>query len=1379
MKNKNYKIIGKFLIAMFLVVCFVLTSIYAFFNFTKKGVYAAESPISAGGVNVFDQTAYDSGIGKFNLKTNTFSTSAGLLQGNSKTTNRAVYWVNDSTSTTVSVPSKGDPKSTEMSYFEKSNFISSSGVDSSKNISTGYGSFSTEVIQTTLDSSAKYSVTFSESGNYSIYVYSDKKDADGKYSEPSINGYFVNSGARFNALSSTENHLILDGEIGSGWWKFTFNVDKIKWNVQQIVCNTTGDGGRFTPYNNDVSVNTRVSMDCIMVFTFSKDTALGPICKQGNTITVNNDDTKGTLMLKNIFGETIGTTNSDDVNSEYIWNCEYGKILIEVMPKEGFFFKEFTGVNTYNLNDSIVYELKTNTSILNSVWTDSVDKLGNISVYDGETLIDETVLNVSGNKPVSIDSVEYEQKEYKLIFNCELDTNIEKISYKIVQNGTNTVVKTDDLKASNGLSIDVSVYWATDVYLTFTSQSGNSYTVTYNFNKLVVGKDCVAQIGSKVYYYIEDALMEANAGDDIEIISDVSFVTENEGEEGKKIKPEWLVNNQGYVLKSDVDLLLVGSVTGSSSDHPYAIRALASGGTSQMNPDDKYLEHVLTIPKGINLDVYGTVVIAGTISGEMANADNSGFFKCGGGANVGSHCKIQLEGTIYVKANGILSIYGYVSGNGRIIGEVNSSIYQPLAIVDFKGGSYTVSAAGKVSILNLALSHKSGENIISPFSQYFFYGVQCNLTMYEGAYQYAYCALSADGEYHCTTACVVGGPEKAGLITLEEGAEYNSRYEKDVTAYHLPYVGKTTISIKGGASLGSMDLAINYIATVTIKTSNLIFPIPYNYHVELLEGNFNINYGIKLLPGAKIFVGEEAILNFNGSQIVAIYDGLVDHVLTSGPSVTAGVRSKLGYPSASQLNNSGNGYNGTANLVVEGTVNLGSSVKFGGVIQAQGENALVNAKSVSSQSNLSVKTQEGLVGNSTLGKEYAGATVRQLTAQVMDATTGKRTNIVAGKEYYSHTNSSVLENYTYTVYTNKDGTSQLMENVALNENLSGSWYNYTVEVNYVVNGVVTGDTEIMYFCHGADVTDMLLYSDVTCQTKINTITSNQTLYVCCDVHDFVIGKDGEIYCSNPNCKVLSGTVAYNTTENNTGVASCKLYFFGDVKVKYFVVITAGNNRYLVENTTLTQKTNYTELTFDVFFAANESFETKLPVGATIEVYEDTAFTVVDGEKTPNNIKLRGYQYSGTSIRFYSTLLHSFCGDKTTAEGSDKVLLSNLDKIEVYMKMEFIYNGEEQNPTSGKITQNSVYNYLYQDSSSIFAFEDSYVFSVKTSLESFASRGVTEVVLTLVETVYTNDGNDYTYSYPVTITFENGVISTVEAGVPGETGEVVTNQTENA
>ena len=129
----------------------------------------------------------------------------------------------------------------------------------------------------------------------------------------------------------------------------------------------------------------------------------------------------------------------------------------------------------------------------------------------------------------------------------------------------------------------------------------------------------------------------------------------------------------------------------------------------------------------------GTISAAGGISG----ATN--------GSKSETYSVLELNGTAQVLSGGIVSSCGYIYGDGKLIAQSGAKLYQPLAICDYRGGHYTVAAAGGESY---AMGTQSGETYISPFTRYTAQNIQSDLQMESGAIMYAYCDLYADSKHN-------------------------------------------------------------------------------------------------------------------------------------------------------------------------------------------------------------------------------------------------------------------------------------------------------------------------------------------------------------------------------------------------------------------------------------------------------------------------------------------------------------------------------------------------------------------------------------------------------------------------------------------------------
>lgn len=530
------------------------------------------------------------------------------------------------------------------------------------------------------------------------------------------------------------------------------------------------------------------------------------------------------------------------------------------------------------------------------------------------------------------------------------------------------------------------------------------------------------------------------------------------------------------------------TINGQSETLSFANATTVTGSITNAMLDIAYQRNkTLTIPAGVTIKNYGKIVVGGTI------ASTGGSY---GGVCAGAHSNIQLDGTIEMTgANCILSAVGYIVGNGQIVTfeGTGAQLYQPFTICDFRGGSYTVTAAGNDFA---GAKVETNESLISPFIRYTARSIQVQTVIAYGSTMTGYCDLFANDDHNMTKTLLIGS---GGLINLGAGSKAVCSYDANTYVAPYPAIGKTTIEISGGGSFGylTLGLKVPLFGTQEIKTNALIFPVPYNFDIRLTEGSYTLGYSMALLPGAGLHVARDASLNVGSSASdfrFLVLDGLYDHTkgaTETGPAtVTYGTQPGLNYPTTGLLKANTFGGTGTADLVVAGTLNIQKGVNFGGVVQA-GDTGVLNMDAAAKNS---ASMQIGLEGkHSILTKTYylAGATTRTLNAQIIDTGTGQRLNILPGLTYRAGSGADILQSYTYHLYTTSADTSKKETHTEdLNAAISGGWYSQMVTVHTVDSSGNELGTYQQGFAQGADIS--AFYTDKELKTKATTVTAATT-----------------------------------------------------------------------------------------------------------------------------------------------------------------------------------------------------------------------------------------------------------------------------------------------
>ena len=587
--------------------------------------------------------------------------------------------------------------------------------------------------------------------------------------------------------------------------------------------------------------------------------------------------------------------------------------------------------------------------------------------------------------PEGIDSTYPLTIEAQLQQNHVISTTVNNIEYGTVQiNG----VEQENIEALSG----------EEVTLTASAKDGYTFVRWYeivdgkkssvsdsNPHTIVVNKDAQYEAvfapsdktyvvknstSGKLYsqYEFQIAFQEAKNGDAIVLINDMTLS-----------EPLTIPSGIAFLLPYQAG---AEAINDAQSKIPYSNAKYTSKG-GMVGPED-------TAKKNVELTVNDTSIVVSEnarliTGGEIGSASN-GF----AGQTCGWHSDIILNNST-INVEGILSSYGYITG-GVINVSSTGVVYKPFIVDDFKGGTYTAVAYG---------------NDMSPFNRHSALNIQSDMNYEYGSRLVGYVYLFAGSKENYSAVNVIGVPEdNEALIKLQEGAKVSSFYDADRVAKGFEKVGHRTVNITGGATFGSMTLDVG-VATVTTNTT--LFPLPYNYTINLLddenddvESIYKIGTHYKLLPGSNVYVGEGARLELNAGIKLQVYDGLVIKSY-SAPNYPSGAQ--LAYPYGDSC-----AYSESASLIVDGTFVLKSTTSsrnpttFSGVIQSKKGTGKVQSENVT----LGATIEEGIY----TGDDYmwiykapdamgSNKTRKELKAQIWDKKQNALVDITADSTYYA------------------------------------------------------------------------------------------------------------------------------------------------------------------------------------------------------------------------------------------------------------------------------------------------------------------------------------------------------------------------------------------
>lgn len=553
----------------------------------------------------------------------------------------------------------------------------------------------------------------------------------------------------------------------------------------------------------------------------------------------------------------------------------------------------------------------------------------------------------------------------------------------------------------------------------------------------------VAWKKDSIYYYLNSELAkafnEAGSGDTIVLIDNATLLSKN------------------ITIPSGVTFLLPYQegeykVENSSHGAPYSnsyTEIADKPNTTAKNiwtkPEDtSYTNVELKVEKAkITIEEGAYLVVGGWIG------SNYGGFS---GQTYRWHSNIRLDSESAIIVNGVLSSCGYITG-GKIEVTAKGVAYEPFIICDYGGGSYTTVA------------YKTCK--VSPFNEYVMLNIQSELDIAPGGtligYANLYTTAVAD-QHNRTPVAVIGSSES--LITTRENTTVNIKYTPSES---LKSVGHTEVNINGGAKFGSMSLKISIGITETVDTKSVVFPIPYNYTINLLgdDSQYELASNYKILPGAEVRVGSGATLTVIEGNTLQIYDGITLKAYTGLP-----------YPSMDSLND--NGYSGNGNLIVNGNLFVGANATLAGIIQTEGNTGKIE---MNESANVETRAIEGVhkddIYDLIIKKvtvTHSNRTEKPLKALVWDNNQSSKnasfTPLTAGNSYYAIDGNDS--------YTNNDGNVVLKK---LSDDLTGVCYTYELKADSgsPQNAYSTGkepivqgtwvDPQITFVCDGCDAVE--------------------------------------------------------------------------------------------------------------------------------------------------------------------------------------------------------------------------------------------------------------------------------------------------------------------
>lgn len=251
----------------------------------------------------------------------------------------------------------------------------------------------------------------------------------------------------------------------------------------------------------------------------------------------------------------------------------------------------------------------------------------------------------------------------------------------------------------------------------------------------------------------------------------------------------------------------------------------------------------LTMADGADIIVQSGGAISVSSRAENTTPSAGVIYGPWGQISMKSGSSIMLEN----KSN--LYAWGFITGQGSILAQSGSAVYEDFQVTGFRGGNASSSM------------NNGAKNKVFPFTQYYIQNIEVPVTFEAGATENVYLGVTLSVVGLQKGGGVLFGQDE-GLFRLTNGTA-TKRYDGSTD--------RIIVDINGDAKISAMT--VNLGRAGNIDSSKFVVPITNNMTVNVTNGNsLSIGEDIALLPGAQLNVAENAILTLASGKNLYVYD---------------------------------------------------------------------------------------------------------------------------------------------------------------------------------------------------------------------------------------------------------------------------------------------------------------------------------------------------------------------------------------------------------------------------------------------------------------------------------------------------------------------------
>lgn len=353
---------------------------------------------------------------------------------------------------------------------------------------------------------------------------------------------------------------------------------------------------------------------------------------------------------------------------------------------------------------------------------------------------------------------------------------------------------------------------------TLTAEENEYFELTGETEKVVPFKLKSVEVDG-VLYTIEDALNRLESGMAI-VKHDSAFLSE---EQRSRLSESPYEGESYHTIKSGAALLV-----------PYSEED--SGSTEQ---NGKQTQSAVAGSGYVTLFVPGRreLIVEGKLIVNALRSSDGQRTSMVVGKNYGN-LSLEEEGRVRVKEGGIFESMGFTFGEGEVIAESGAQVFEPFAMVGWKGGAISAAIRNEVFPLNqYALSSLVAKTRFLSGSEY---KLRASVSA----------TLSIMGEQNLDLAVSFLGTEESAFLELKQG---------EILKYVDEGSGKIIFETSGEFTFHNLTMSLS--DTIQFDTSGLQVPLPGNVQITMKsssKASVPENVALKLLPGAKTVVEEGA-----------------------------------------------------------------------------------------------------------------------------------------------------------------------------------------------------------------------------------------------------------------------------------------------------------------------------------------------------------------------------------------------------------------------------------------------------------------------------------------------------------------------------------------